>query len=290
MKSYIVQLMALVGIMMAFALVSSFLAGAIWMAGGINVLQLDSIELEPSQRSIFRWGLVLNHFMMFTLAGLVFVWMYYKQEWAKFLQIVEEPKVEQIVKWGVIILVSYPFLSGLVLLNEAIPFPEWMRSGQDSTLKIMTQALTMDGIQGLFESLLLVGLLAGLGEEIIFRGIVQKTFERMFNNYHMAIWLAAIIFGAFHMQVERFLPLSFLGALLGYSYYYTKSLIVPIMLHFLNNSLQVIVLYTLDLDVAEQLANDEALPTIVIICSGLITFALWFNFGPRRASLNESRP
>jgi membrane protease YdiL (CAAX protease family) len=227
---------------------------------------------------------------MFTGAALLFSWIYYKSEWGSYFTLDKEPKLKALALWGMLILSSYPFLGGLAKWNEMIPFPEWMLSNQDSTFEIMGIALTMESFYEVFQGIILVGLMAGLGEELVFRGIVQKNLNQVFSSPHAAIWIAALIFGGFHMQAERFLPLSFLGLLLGYSYYYTKTLLVPILLHLLNNSVQILSLYILKLDPTEELTGSEDIPMIAIICSGLLTFALFYYLGPRQALADESRP
>ena len=79
--------------------------------------------------------------------------------------------------------------------------------------------------------------------------------SKNWNNGHAAVIVAAIIFGAFHMQFERFIPLTLLGLLLGYSYHFSKNILVPIILHILNNSIQVTTLYFAT-------KNGEAVPNI----------------------------
>ncbi len=290
MSSYLKQILALIGIMIGMMILGSMVAGAIWMSAGIDLLNLGNIHIEDHHRPAFRWGLLLNHFLMFTGAGVIFVAIFHKNKWAEFLNITRDPAVKDLLKWGFILLICYPFMTGLIQLSESLPLPEWLKSGQSQSFKLMSEALKMNSIGDLAVTLILVGILAGVGEEIIFRGILQKIFEAKFANYHTAVWLAAIIFGAFHMQAERFLPLTLIGVILGYSYYFTGNLIVPILLHFLNNSLQVLGVYMLDLDIEEQLTNTETVPLAAIILSGLLTFGLLSYYIRQHRPDYESRP
>ena len=60
------------------------------------------------------------------------------------------------------------------------------------------------------------------------------------KNPHVAIWLAALIFSAIHMQFQGFLPRMLLGAILGYLYHWTGNLWVPIFAHLVNNGVQIV--------------------------------------------------
>ena len=84
-----------------------------------------------------------------------------------------------------------------------------------------------------------VGLLAGITEEIIFRGFLQNAIAR-YLNIHLAILISAAVFGLVHAQPESLLPLMALGAAFGYIYHLTKSLRLAIALHVLNNSLALV--------------------------------------------------
>jgi membrane protease YdiL (CAAX protease family) len=55
------------------------------------------------------------------------------------------------------------------------------------------------------------------------------------KNYHVAIWVTAILFSALHMQFYGFLPRMLLGAMFGYVFYWSGSLWLPILGHFINN-------------------------------------------------------
>jgi membrane protease YdiL (CAAX protease family) len=80
-----------------------------------------------------------------------------------------------------------------------------------------------------------IAILAPIGEEMVFRGMLQKSFANVFPPY-VAIVIAGLIFAAIHMQPYAFLPLFVLGAGFGFLYYITGSLRICIIMHILNNS------------------------------------------------------
>ncbi|HUC81788.1 MAG TPA: CPBP family intramembrane glutamic endopeptidase, partial [Flavisolibacter sp.] len=86
-------------------------------------------------------------------------------------------------------------------------------------------------------------LFAGIGEELFFRGILQRLLIKSTRNAWVGILLTAIIFSGFHMQFYGFLPRLFLGALLGAIYWYSGSLWVAILVHFLYDAVGVTLIH-----------------------------------------------
>ena len=77
-------------------------------------------------------------------------------------------------------------------------------------------------------------------EEFLFRGALQRVIGKWTSNPHTIIWVAAILFSAFHLQFYGFLPRMILGAYFGYLLYWSKSIWIPVFAHFVNNAFAVI--------------------------------------------------
>ena len=82
-----------------------------------------------------------------------------------------------------------------------------------------------------------VCVLAPIFEEILFRGIILKGMLNYNVNPTTAIIVSGFIFGAAHLNPWQFVGAGLLGSIFGFIYYRTKSLILPIILHALNNFL-----------------------------------------------------
>lgn len=102
--------------------------------------------------------------------------------------------------------------------------------------------MNVHSITDLIFNLLLVAVLAGLGEELFFRGILQKIFGE-WRNAILAIWMAAFIFSAIHLQFYGFFPRMLLGAFFGYLLFWSGNLWLPILAHTVNNGLAVLFYY-----------------------------------------------
>lgn len=150
----------------------------------------------------------------------------------------------------IILVTSIPLVTFLGGLNQQITFPSALASIEKSfrlaELSAETSTrlfLKVSDLVGLFTNLLVIALLAAFAEELIFRGIVQKLLMERIKNIHLAIWVGAFIFSAFHLQFFSMLPRICLGAALGYSYYWSRSIWVPMFLHFMNNAFIVLSAY-----------------------------------------------
>jgi uncharacterized protein len=124
-----------------------------------------------------------------------------------------------------------------------------------------------------------IGVFAGIGEEMFFRGLIQPKIKYYLGSAHWGVWITAIIFSAIHVQFYGFLPRVFLGALFGYLYMYSGSLIYPILAHIFNNSLTVIMIYLsnqgqieFDLESTDQVSYPSAALGFLLLMIGFLYF------------------
>ena len=147
-------------------------------------------------------------------------------------------------------ILSIPAMNWLVTANEAMSLPaslssleHWMRTMEDSAAETTKQILDIHTVGELIACVLVVGVMAGLSEEMLFRGAMLRMMQDSRLGKHVVVWIVAIIFSAFHMQFYGFFPRLVLGLWLGYLLVWTGSLWVPIIAHTLNNSTVVIFSY-----------------------------------------------
>ena len=148
------------------------------------------------------------------------------------------------------ILVAIPFLNFTYLLNQQMVFPEWMKGVEQwimemeqSQKEILEKVLYADNIGILLFNIAVICILTGIGEEFIFRGVLQNLFGKAIANHHLVIWVVAILFSAMHFQFYGFITRMLLGAYLGYLLYYTKNMWMPVLAHFANNCFSVVTYY-----------------------------------------------
>lgn len=164
---------------------------------------------------------------------------------------------------GVLILVTLTigfimFNSLFVSLNMNINFPPFLsgfekvlRTQEDKLMELTLYTTDFENVGEFIVGILVIGILASIGEEYLFRGILQPKIHGYTGNVHLGIWISAFVFSAIHMQFFGFLPRLILGAFLGYLYVFSGSLIYPIIAHFLNNAFIVLMFYLLKLGVVD---------------------------------------
>jgi uncharacterized protein len=151
-----------------------------------------------------------------------------------------------------------PFINLMGYLNAGIhlphwlePIEEWMRETEDTAADLTKAFLTTKGIGGLIFNLFMIAILPALGEELLFRGVIQKLLTQLTRSPHLGIWLSAGLFSALHMQFLGFIPRMLLGGMFGYLLYWSGSLWLPIIAHFINNAAAVIGLWLIDKSVLD---------------------------------------
>ena len=140
-----------------------------------------------------------------------------------------------------------PVINLLGLLNKQMELPafmapieEWMRAQETLAEQLTTILLSSDSVWVILANLIVIAVTAGITEEFLFRGALQRVIGKWTSNPHTIIWVAAILFSAFHLQFYGFLPRMILGAYFGYLLYWSKSIWIPVFAHFVNNAFAVI--------------------------------------------------
>lgn len=79
--------------------------------------------------------------------------------------------------------------------------------------------------------LFIVSLLAGVGEEALFRGVLQAYAADLMHPW-LAIAIVSIIFGALHAVSRAYaIGVTVIGVYLGAIYYWTDNIVVPMIIH-----------------------------------------------------------
>ena len=107
-------------------------------------------------------------------------------------------------------------------------------------LQALMEILSPKSAAGLAGNLLIVGLLAPICEEVLFRGAFQGTLER--RGPVRAILASTLVFATIHVNPFAFLDILLIGMALGYVTWRTQSLVPAIVWHVCNNSLATLTL------------------------------------------------
>lgn len=148
------------------------------------------------------------------------------------------------------LLSSVPFMNAVIEWNANLNFPAEiataMKAMEDAAAKTIGAFVDGQSVMSLIVMLLVIGCFAGFSEELLFRGTIQRLLITGRMNPHLAIWLTAIIFSAFHIQFYGFVPRMLLGTMFGYFAWWFGSVWPAVAAHVLNNSLAVYTMWYAD--------------------------------------------
>ena len=90
-------------------------------------------------------------------------------------------------------------------------------------------------------TLILVALLPAIAEEYVFRGCVARAFAR--KGYVFAVFMSALLFAIMHGSPLQLVHQFLIGVVCAVLFFATRSLWPPIILHFLNNAIALVLGY-----------------------------------------------
>lgn len=203
-------------------------------------------------------------------------------------------------KWALLGIVAMftvlPFNAWIAEWNNSIVFPESM-AVLESKLKNLhelyesTSEMLMKG-SNLVVGILIFGLLAAVSEELLFRSVIQKALVKIFKNVNIGIFVAAIIFSAFHGDFYGFFPRFILGLMLGYMFWLSGSIWATIIMHFTNN-ITIVMLFFMNkkeiihVDVDKVGNTDNALLIIISLIATVAIFLACYRFKNKTAQLTN---
>ncbi len=185
-----------------------------------------------------------------------------------------------------LVVTSMPFMSWLLEINQNIALPdawraiqEWAKEMEDQRRELTTFLTTFDNFIDFLVALLVLAVVPAVGEEILFRGILQNKINLFVKNIHWAILVASIVFSAVHFQFYGFVPRLLLGVLFGYLYVWSGNLYVPILAHFINNGVTLLLIYlyqqkliAIDVMSNETTSLEVVFPTFLLFVGFLYLF------------------
>lgn len=204
-----------------------------------EVIQGFGKDSPPAERNFLRAANLFTHLFTFTVPALLLAVILYRRRWAGFLKLNRLPSANVLIAGIFFLLGIFVFSQFAYWLNRQVPLPSWASDMESSAGRLIEGLLVMESPWELGFTVLIVAVLPAVGEELVFRGVLQQELEKASGKPIAAVWISAFIFSAFHLQFAGLLPRFLLGAGLGYLFYWTRSLWAPMAAHFLVNGLQV---------------------------------------------------
>ena len=218
------------------------------VAAALNVpfIEIQTVLLRPENTSMTQIANAFASIIGFGVPALVVAY-FTKGTFASNLGFKPISSEKQV---GIVILLAF---TGLILsgalgdLTDKITFSSSIRTWAtdlEAQYKKALMAMTqMRSIGDLILAIVAIAVVPAIVEELYFRATLQKIIIDWSGKPLLAIVITAILFSAFHFSYFGFLSRMSLGIVLGLIYYYTKTIWLPILMHFVNNAIGVSALY-----------------------------------------------
>ena len=253
--------------------------------GGILTIAIFGMELEKADVNALRLMTMGGQLLFILLPALLFArWIYGDISDVIYTKI---PNLVEIVLFsaGVIILIpllqSYLYIQNYfiekiaansVFFNSIKTFLDSLNELAEKTYSNLMKANSFTEI---LLVILVISIVPAIAEETMFRGYIQRSFSFKMKPYWAAL-ITAIFFGLYHFNPYGLLPLIALGFYFGYASYVSETIIIPMILHFLNNFGAVILYYTIGDD---ELINTNVSQSVALNSNILVFVVLLLLFG-----------
>jgi membrane protease YdiL (CAAX protease family) len=282
-----VQLLLFLGMSFGILMVV-FLIGGIILSkiSGISLLEMGSINTwdsnDPNMLLILRGMIVLQFLGLFLIPSLLFAY-FSDPHPLRYLGLKKPSKIIYWVLGIAVMLIAIPLVEYTGVLNKQFPFNEgtqkWMQGMEEEAAKTIQFMLAKNSVTDLILNLILIALFAGVGEELFFRGVLQRLFIKAFKNPWAGIIVTAFLFSFFHFQFFGFIPRFLLGILLGAVYWYSGSLWPAIIAHFVYDAFFIVLTYfqpQLIESTEATLIDPSRLAIMALLSAAIVVTIVWW--------------
>lgn len=286
MFSLFVMVISLLAFMIVAMIVAIPFFGMENLMGNLSASGMNT----PETLGFLKYFQVVQSIGLFVVPPIILAWLYHGNI-SQYLYIDRTTNHLTYLYAILAVLMLIPLINFMGEINGQMKLPEslsgmedWMRNMEDAAEVMVKNFMKVDGISGLMFNIFMIAVLPALGEELMFRGVIQRIFTNWSRNYHWGIWITAFLFSAMHMQFYGFLPRMALGAMFGYLLVWSGSMWVPIIAHFANNTMGVLGYYLIDKgviskDVEEWGTGTGQFPLVLfsLASAGLLLFLIYRN-------------
>lgn len=250
----------------------------------ITTLAADPASVRDGWYTLMMLQAV-NHLGTFLLPSLLYWYAVEHKTWSVFNP---HPvtKLTGLAVVAAVVIAFMPFDGLIIDWNQNVhlpqtlaPLEQWIRDKEKSLEGVTKYLTTFSNTGQLLIAILVIAVIPAIGEETLFRGILQRNLTYWTGNVHAGIWIAAALFSAIHVQFLGFVPRMLLGALFGYLYLWSGNLWVPILAHFVNNGFTVLMVYLYQHKlISMDIESPDSVPMATALASLALTAGLLYYF------------
>jgi membrane protease YdiL (CAAX protease family) len=225
------------------------LAGMLIFDADLGSLRIGSSPLNPKEIGFLRYIFISQQVSLFIVPAVIILFKLNPEHqfWLKNAKI---PLIKDVLLVIALAFCIFPVTSFAGQLNSGMHLPgwlsgaeQWMAEKEDNATRLVDAIITPETFWGMILNLMVLAVIPAIGEELIFRGVFQKILSDLFKSGHLAIWVTAFVFSTLHFQFFGFLPRFILGLVFGYLFFWSGTLWLPVISHFVNNAVPTIGAY-----------------------------------------------
>ena len=236
--------------------------------GGLMTLLIFGFDLEAAPVNGLRFMTIIGQILFIFLPALFFSkWIY--GDVSKIVSL-KMPNWKELALFvlGIVILTpllqSYLYIQNYFIeqLAETSEFVNSIKFLLDSLNELIEKTfgdlIRADNVPEMLLVIIAISVVPAICEEVMFRGYIQRSFGFKFKP-HVAAIITAVFFALYHFNPYGLIPLAIIGFYLGFAAYTSQSLVIPIIIHFLNNFFAVMLYFIIgDDDLLKSNVSDAA--------------------------------
>ncbi len=205
------------------------------VAGAATIL-LFSGRVTTNNAELVRWSTVIGQILFILLPTVILVFLRTSHPDDYFR--IRLPRIGEIIVTLIGMFALQQMLQVYMMAQDAIPLPppiqhyvDIVKNLVEETYRVLVTAHTPGEFAVVVFS---VALVPAIAEEMLFRGLVQRSMEKAVGGFGGAM-ITGVIFGAYHLNPFSIVPLVALGAYFGFIVYRSNNITLSMSAHFFNN-------------------------------------------------------
>ncbi|MCW5907651.1 MAG: CPBP family intramembrane metalloprotease [Chitinophagales bacterium] len=192
---------------------------------------------------------------------------------AKHLRLNVLPSLLMLVLAVAAVIIVQFFVEFLVEVNSKLPLPAGLGNideHQKEIEELTKRLLDFKDLPTLLVTSIVMAVIPAVSEEFFFRGLLLG--DMLKSRFHpvISIVLSGLFFAVFHFEFNNTLAIWVLGSFLGYLYYVSGSLWLPIAAHFINNFFAVLLKYLFNIGVLSSDLAEASSPWYLTLASVIL--------------------
>lgn len=242
----LILLVLLVLVMALFGTLAAYLVSVPLYHIDMKTLESFLNNPNPENIGVIKLFQIFQSVFLFVIPALIAAWLFSTDMWG-YLKTGGKTSGITLILVILILFAAIPAMNMLTWINSRLDLPAWldaveqmMITSEENAEKLTKAFLDGRSNADLAVNLFMIAILPAIGEEFLFRGVIQRVFTDWTKNSHWAIAITAFIFSFIHFQFFGFLPRFLLGLLFGYLMIWSGSIWIPVVAHFINNGMAVV--------------------------------------------------